>query len=1185
MGSNRFIRRQPLPSITADNFEQQIRNIEASDRDINVSETGIATAKDYFSQLFAQDQGEYFTVSPSSDEISLFYSYTHYYRFGRNAVDGSAVANPDATNPTHYQRVDIEPSTNSYPGLDSEGNPITRTYSQELQNFANWFQYYRTRWLLSRAVMSEAFYQLPDYARVGIVNQRRHPNNFRQTTSFNAAARISDPVALLSQTYKSVLVDYVQEKPETGFPDLYLSESLKLAGHTVLNELSDTGLWSDSLGQPSPEENPYACRRNHAVILADTSDVYHYPASRPALIFGEVDNQTGPSYEGYQYTPGAPYKNASVTLADGAMAYWGLDLRSEQREDWGEVSTFISGFGEDDYSANALPNTLPTTDDNPATWQHMQTHVFGWHFGHATGEVYPNGLSDVAAGNKSWKGWGQYQDCDSYGCPDFDTDVLYHATINGHGRFRNDFLLNSDQPGALPKAPDLLAQDLAEAIMDLIHPGKVTTTVTAALGLESVTSPFTAHLFQAQANQLTDEGDLVAFAVNDEGDSLSSGIVDTANPVWSAAEQLASVSADQRHVFSAKIENGSATGIVFDWDSLDAAQQAQLNQQPNGTVDSLGQARVNWLRGETQQAELRRLETPLLGDIVHSRPVYVATPEQLYPDSLESAPYSEFKTQHADRDSIVYVGANDGMLHGFYAEDLTDTDGAVTRPGGREAMGFVPSSVYAHLNQLSDPGYQHHYYVDGSPVVKDVFYDGAWHTLLVGNLGRGGQGVFALDITDPDTFSDPSKASEIVRWELTSETLSDTEQSSLGTSTSNLLIERTNSGDWMVLTGNGYNSTSGDAQLLVIDAETGNLTRSIPAVVSVSDPTSVDRPNGLTGVTPLDIDGDYDVDFVYAGDVYGNIWRFDLTDSSVDNWSVTQVVDNQRGQTVAYAPYVGLHPSGHPFIIFATGQLLDNVDVTDTQVQTVYGVQDTDSQSPLLLDANLHLRLEAQVFTEVPAVEPDQQDSTTNNTGQRVRQVSANAIGTKQGWYIDLPEAGERTSAAPQVVRGRLFIGTHAPHQNICQPGEDAGFVLELNPLTGGPLAEPVRDINADGQLSAEDRISVIETDVERAYGAIETISGVPSSVVSFFSIDTNIRNQFEQIDLAPGSTPETTGGDSTEGTSSGTTSSGGILRTSFVCFSTGAGEIVCQESEPNVGSGDPVSNGRQLWRDISNGG
>src|SRR5260370_28955840 len=217
-----------------------------------------------------------------------------------------------------------------------------------------------------------------------------------------------------------------------------------------------------------------------------------------------------------------------------------------------------------------------------------------------------------------------------------------------------------------------------------------------------------------------------------------------------------------------------------------------------------------------------------------------------YPDTIESSPYSAFALANAGRPAMIYVGATDGMLHAFSASN------------GREALGYVPPSVYKNLSALTASGVSsvpaepvaHHYLVDGSPTVADAYYGGSWHTLLAGGLGAGGQGIYVLDVTDPSTFTQ-ANAGTIVRWEF-----SDANDADMGYTFSQPLLVKTNNGRWSIIVGNGYNnseddgrsSSSGHAVLFVLDAETG----AVRAKLDTGSGTAA-TPHRLAGPLPVDM--------------------------------------------------------------------------------------------------------------------------------------------------------------------------------------------------------------------------------------------------------------------------------------------------------------------------------------------
>lgn len=269
---------------------------------------------------------------------------------------------------------------------------------------------------------------------------------------------------------------------------------------------------------------------------------------------------------------------------------------------------------------------------------------------------------------------------------------------------------------------------------------------------------------------------------------------------------------------------------------------------------------MNYLRGDRSNENIGynfRRRNSALGDIVDSDPQYVGAPRYRYPDNLEVKPYSAFRTTFEDRQPMVYVGANDGMLHAF-----AETD-------GRELLAYIPNKVFSNLPLLSRNDYIHRYFVNEAPTVVDAFLpghgaEGNWRTVLVGGLGRGGQGIYALDVTDPSSFSE-ANAARIVLWEF-----DDEDDADLGYTYGSPSIAKMHNGKWVAVFGNGYNnseadghaSTTGRAYLFIVDIETGKLIKKIDTGVGTTG-----TPNGLASPALIDTNGDFVVDYIYAGDL------------------------------------------------------------------------------------------------------------------------------------------------------------------------------------------------------------------------------------------------------------------------------------------------------------------------------
>lgn len=496
-------------------------------------------------------------------------------------------------------------------------------------------------------------------------------------------------------------------------------------------------------------------------------------------------------------------------------------------------------------------------------------------------------------------------------------------------------------------------------------------------------------VFQAKFFSSKWYGEVQAYPVSGTG-------IDTANPLWTATVPVFA----SRNIYT---YNGSA-GTTFPT----AAQNVALTPLI-----------ANYLRGDRSQepqfnaAGLLRDRNTLLGDIVNSSPTYVKTSASV---------------------DTVYVGANDGMLHAFNATD------------GVERFAYVPSGIdLVKLKEYSDPTYGHRFFVDG-PIVTSAKRELANRTVLVGSLGRGGRGLYALDITDPTIFG-PAK----VLWDKNSSFDSD-----MGQVLSKPIITKLNDGSTGVIVSNGLNSTGERAVLFVLDLVTG-------AKIAEID-TGVGSPvlsNGLAAPRGWDDDGNGTVDLVYAGDFRGNVWKFDLSDSNPSQW---KVADNRP----LYAPTVaGTQPvtgsvtiaidpaTDKRWVFFGTGRLLSTSDITDTSRQTWYGLIDEVGASASVTRAGMTSR-----------------DIALYDAGTKNRAFEPNAplpAGSK-GWYIDLdlPPGntleGERMVGDQQVVKNALIAGSIIPStSNPCLPGR--GYINAIDAFTGTSLLTGLFDANRDGQF------------------------------------------------------------------------------------------------------------------------
>ena len=344
-------------------------------------------------------------------------------------------------------------------------------------------------------------------------------------------------------------------------------------------------------------------------------------------------------------------------------------------------------------------------------------------------------------------------------------------------------------------------------------------------------------------------GNLLANVVN------TNGVITAIK--WQARVTLESQNWDTgRYIFTSE----GSSSVKFRW--------ADLSSTSKNSIDSasalLSSSKIlNWVRGShidetvnggtlrTRQITVSGTTTAYsLGDIIHSSPVYVGPPTESY----TFTGYAAFRSAKVNRKPMVYVGANDGMLHAFIATaDQSDS--------GKEVFAYIPNAVLGNLNKLTNTNYinNHVYFVDGSPTAGDVCFNSCsgvsdWRTVLVGGLNGGGKSIYALDVTNPAAdVTDETTAASRFLWEFTDST-------DLGYTFSKPIIARLTDGTWVAIFGNGYNSTGDKAVLYVVNVQTGALIQKITTPGTGS-------PNGLSSPTPVDTNADNIVDFVYAGDL------------------------------------------------------------------------------------------------------------------------------------------------------------------------------------------------------------------------------------------------------------------------------------------------------------------------------
>jgi len=936
--------------------------------------------------------------------------YAFYYRWrGTGTEDGSPAQDLDG----NYDRVEIRISTPTYPKAATrtdcgDASSSTCSYAQEIQNFANWFSYYRTRMQSAKTALGLAFSALDAKSRVGfstINNNLGQDNdsgaNFVALADFGSAQkqRWYNQLYGIRPTGGTPLVPaldragrYYTSGSMPGAPGTTArSDTVPLACTPNYTILSTDGYWT-SRGSVSVGDTDRIVPDLPANVYADpsTGAVRNDPVAGVPLVAGQ--DFPAPFFDG---------TGTSDSLADVAMHYWIRDMTG-------------SSAGK-----------VQATPGDPATWQHMVTYTIGLG---AAGT-----LSASPAAGSTWP------------APQPGTasaiDDLWHAALNGHGQY-----FNSSDPARLRTSIGGILDDIASR--------------TGSAAAVSVSNPSLLPgdnlAFTSSFNSGSWTGDLQAFAVD-----LQTGVL-AGTPLWSAQPLLDAKPLANRYVASF---DGSS-GVPFTAAGL-GAKAARLNSPnvPPGPSDNA--AVIAYLRGERSgeaqdgggsASQPYRARSHLLGDVVDAEAVYVSAPRASYTDPG----YGAFRTgPAASRPKVVYQGANDGMLHAFDAAS------------GEELWAYVPGALVDAPLSAGQTGtsalvgltqqalFQHRFYVDGTPTATDVDLSNTalnqptppaprWATVLVGGLAKGGRGYYALNVTDPTAASDGEVAAKLM-WEFPNAATPAATRASIGFSYGVPVTVKTRAAGWVTLLTSGYNNGSdtggdGSGYLYVLNTATGQLIQQLRTGAG-----SASSPSGLARVSAFLVSpgSDDTVDFVYGGDLLGNVWRFDLSGASTGSWNVTRLATladpGGTPQPITVAPELGV-VNGKRVVYVGTGRYLGPTDVPGTtganagatQQQSFYGLMDDMSGTPIA--SPVRGQLVAQTATPAPNGEIN---LTTNPVN----------LATKRGWVLDFAPSpsGERATTNPVLFGGVLSFTTNTPSADPCKPGGSSNLYF-LNYSNGGAI-------------------------------------------------------------------------------------------------------------------------------------
>lgn len=737
------------------------------------------------------------------------------------------------------------------------------------------------------------------------------------------------------------------------------------------------------------------------------------------------------------------------TLADVAMYYYKTDLRDSTLGN-------CTGALNSNICLNNVPGNAASAQrsfGDAATWQHMTTYTLGLGVGGIL-TYDPNYLTqtsgdfiDILNRTKNWPVPGGTKGAEN-------TDDLWHAAVNGRGQY-----FSAGDPNTL-----------ATALTGALDAVKAITGAAAAASTSSL-QPVQGDndVFVAQFTTATWIGDVLSYRIDPNLGTISS------TAAWSAKEKLDAKAYTTRNIYYPRsgalrrftYGNLTADGFNGFFDSFCAktgaggglpTQCAGLSGADLIAANS-GANLVDYLAGNQTLSYYRTREAKL-GDIISASPLFVGKPQFKYTENGYAADAAT--TAKAGRTAVVLSAANDGMVHAF------------DRITGEELWAFMPSFVLPNLYKLADNNYGafHSFFVDGSPQMGDIYVPSGpkqgWRTIVVGGLNAGGKGYYALDVTNP--------AAPEFLWEFT--------HPNLGLTFGNPIITKRSDGTWVVAFTSGYNNNTGggdgNGHLFILDAFAGTLITSIPTMLPDGSPAgTVATPSGLSKLNVwVNAVENNTAERFYAGDLQGNLWRFDLDGKARPFGAALQLAKltapDGTAQSVTTRPNlaeVSYNGNSYPTVFVATGRYLGTTDSATTTVQSVYAIKDP------LADAGW-----GTVRTGGSLV-PQTVTASTNSSGQQTRVLDSSPVdwGIKAGWRLDLPGSGERVTVNPQLSLNTLTVGSILPNNSVCTVGGES-FLYRLD----------ITSIGSDGTVVGTYVGNVLIqglTNVQLADGSVVTIT------------------------------------------------------------------------------------------------
>jgi type IV pilus assembly protein PilY1 len=622
------------------------------------------------------------------------------------------------------------------------------------------------------------------------------------------------------------------------------------------------------------------------------------------------------------------------------------------------------------------------------------------------------------------------------------------TTVAADGMVAKNYFQGNNATELLTALDDIFATVVREA-------GSI-----AGAALSSTRLVTDSAIFQGRFDPSDWSGDLVRYQVTrDASSNVNISTDDDAATKYAAVRLDAFTPLSDRKIFVGKTTPtlaGAAT--EFKWATLDDDHKLALRTPPTLTpldTETVGQQRLDYVRGDRSQelTGVLRRRGSRLGDIVNSGAVFSGKPALIVGDSS----YDTFYANNKNRTGTVFVGANDGMLHAFNADTMD------------ERFTYIPSFLVKNLRDYTLPGYVHRSFADSTPAVAEAKVDGNWKTVLVSGVGGGGQGVFALDVTTPSSFT----ASNVL-WEFT-----DRDDPSIGNVIGQPQILRLRRSaptaavdyrHYAVVAGgvnnyanDGRFSGTGKPAIFILDLGKDKSSAWVEGTnyYKIELPTGdTSKANGIVNFKAV-VGSSGAVDVLYAGDLQGRLWKLNFAAAGRDKWNAAGLVAfgtaatpeplftakdaSGVGQPITVEPEVAYGPSRSYIVTFGTGRFLEINDLaTPYQQQSYYAVLDNGTDN---IPGRDYLKAATTTTSGI--------DASPFTWGMP---SSAGATGVRAGWYFNFPGAstGERQISGIALIGGYAIFGTVEPAANGCADGSGRVYFANLASGAGSYTASTV---------------------------------------------------------------------------------------------------------------------------------